>query len=68
MALSAKVDITKTPYTLTVVSDKRAVKGTTTVGGESATFNATLEPVVTDDSGRVWTKKTDDGTTAVYTG
>lgn len=68
MSLTAKVDITTTPYTLTVTSDRRHVKGTTLVAGETATFDAVLEPVVKDDSGRVWTKKSDDGAVAVYTG
>lgn len=68
MALTAAVDVTATPPTLTVVSDKRKVAVTVTAAGETATGNAMFPVTVTDTSGRVWTVKTDDGVTAVYTG
>lgn len=67
MALSAKLDISKTPMTLTVTSDKRVVAVSVTAAGETATGSATFPVAVTDDSGREWTKKSDDGVTAVYT-
>lgn len=68
MALTASIDTSKTPIELTVVSDKRKVEVTVTVAGETATGTATFPVKITDDSGRVWTLKSDDGTTAVYTG
>lgn len=72
MALTATIDTSKTPFELTVVSDKRKFAGevTVSVGGDTgkAPYSGAFEPTVTDSSGRVWTKKTDDGTTAVYTG
>ena len=68
MALTAKVDLTTTPPTLTVVSDKRKVAVSVTAAGETATGTATFPVKVTDDSGRVWTVKSDDGATATYTG
>lgn len=69
MALTATIDLTVTPIKLTVTSDRRkAADGTVTVAGESATFSAYFEPKITDSTGRVWTKKTDDGATATYTG
>jgi hypothetical protein len=66
--LSATVDTTKSPIELTVTSAKRKVSGTVTVAGETATYSGAFEPTVTDDSGRTWTKKSDDGSVAVYTG
>lgn len=68
MALSAKVDTTKTPIELTVTSDRRKVSVEVTAGGETATATGTFPVKVTDSSGRVWTQKSDDGTTAVFTG
>lgn len=68
MALTATIDLTLTPPTLTVVSDKRVVKVTVSAAGDTATGTATFPITVTDDSGRTWTVKSDDGTTAVYTG
>lgn len=63
MALTATLDMTKKPPTLTVVSDRR--EGSVTTGGETANF---LWPVViTDPSGHPWAVQSDDGTTAVYT-
>lgn len=68
MALTATVDITVSPIRLTVVSDKRKVSGTVTVGGETANYSASFPVSISDDSGRVWTVFSDNGTTAVYTG
>ncbi len=68
MALTAAVDLTKTPITLTVTSDKRKVAVTVTSAGETATGSATFPITVTDTSGRVWTVVSDDGATAVYSG
>lgn len=64
MALTAKFDPVN--GSMTVVSDRRKVTGSVTVGGETAPYSGYFEPVVKDDSGRVWTKRTDDGITAVY--
>lgn len=66
MSLTATVDVTAKPLTLTVVSDKRKVAVQVTVGGETATGAATF-PVVIADAARTWTLKSDDGITAVYT-
>jgi hypothetical protein len=68
MAITAVIDTKKTPMELTVTSDKRKITLTATVAGETATATATFEPIITDTSGRVWTKKSDNGTTAIYTG
>ena len=69
MALTATIDLSKTPIELTVVSNKRKVDVTVTAAGETATGTAVFPVTVTDTSGRVWTKKAgDDGVTAVYTG
>lgn len=68
MALTASIDITKSPLELTVVSDKRRVRVSVTAAGETAVGTAIFPVTVTDDSGRVWTRKSDDGTTAIYTG
>lgn len=68
MTLSANLDLTKTPPTLTVVSDRRKLSVDVTAVGETVKCTGTFDVTVTDDSGRVWTKKTDDGSTAVYTG
>lgn len=67
MALTASVDVTKTPAELTVVSDKRQVEVTVTAAGETAVGTAVFPVKVTDED-RTWTKKSDDGVTAVYTG
>jgi hypothetical protein len=66
MSLTAAVDITVSPITLTVTSDRRKVTGTVVSQGETATYSATFPVTVTDTSGRVWTVKTDDGIKAVY--
>lgn len=68
MALSAAIDITKTPIELTVVSDKRIVAVTVTAAGETATGEARFPVTITQSGGRTWTLKSDNGTTAVYTG
>jgi hypothetical protein len=66
MAITASVDITKTPIELTVTSDKRTVSVSVTTAGETAVGTATF-PIVVTDATRTWTKKTDDGHVAVYT-
>lgn len=67
MALTATVDITTTPVTLTVTSDRRKITGTVTSQGETATYTATFPVTITDTTGRVWTGRSDDGVKAVYT-
>lgn len=66
MALTATINLSKTPPELTVTSDKRKVAVSVTAAGETATGTATFPVTVADDSGRVWTRKSDDGTTAIY--
>lgn len=68
MALTATINLAKSPPELTVTSDKRRVAVSVTAAGETATGTATFPVTVSDDSGRVWTRKSDDGTTAIYTG
>lgn len=68
MALTATVDLKASPITLTVVSDKRKVSVNVSVLGETTTAYGAFPITVSDDSGRKWTLKTDDGATAVYTG
>lgn len=68
MALTAAVDINATPPKLTVTSNRRRVSGTVTSAGDTANYVALFPVTITDDSGRVWTNVSDDGTTAVYTG
>ena len=68
MALTASVDITKTPIELKVTSDKRKVAVTVAAAGETAVGTAVFPVTVTDSSGRTWTKVSDDDTVAVYTG
>lgn len=68
MTISAKVDLTVTPITLTVVSDKRLVSVQVSAVGDTATATGQFPVTVSDSSGRVWTVKSDDGTTAVYSG
>jgi hypothetical protein len=65
--MTLKATLSTSPLTLTVTSDKRKISGNVTVAGETANYTGAFEPVVTDDSGRKWTKTTDDQTTAVYT-
>jgi hypothetical protein len=67
MALTATVDVTATPITLTIKSDKRKVEVSVTSAGETATGTA-LFPIKITDASRTWTLKSDDGSTAVYTG
>lgn len=66
MALTAKADVTVNPATLTIVSDRRIISGTVTSQGESATYKAIFPLSISDDSGKVWTFKSDDGKVAVY--
>ena len=68
MALTATIDLTVTPPTLTAHSDRRIVTVTVAAAGETATGTATFPITVADASGRVWTPKSDDGVTAVFTG
>lgn len=68
MALTATINLSKTPAELTVTSDKRRVAVSVTAAGETATGTATFPVTVQDDSGRVWTRKSDDGLVAVFTG
>ena len=67
MALTASVDVSKTPPTLTVTSDKRKLSVNVTVLGETVVAIGLFPITVSDDSGATWTLKTDDGVTAVYT-
>jgi hypothetical protein len=70
MAISAIIDTSVSPFTLTVVSDSRltTIGGTVTVGDESAPYSAQVAwPITFDADSHVWTKVSDDGTTAVYT-
>lgn len=64
MALTATVDLTKTPPTLTVVSDKRLVTVTVTSAGDTATGVAQY-PITVTDLVRTWKPVSDDGKTAV---
>lgn len=68
MALTATVDLS-TPGTITAtaVSDKRLVSVTVAAVGETATATGEFPITFSDTAGRTYTKKTDDGTTAVYT-
>ena len=68
MALTASINLAKTPPELTVTSDKRKVTVSVQSAGETAVGTAVFPVTVTDDSGRAWTRKSDDGTTAIYTG
>lgn len=76
MALTATLD--KAIYspgdtaTLTIVSDKRIAGSTTldivTAGEDFKVGITVFAPVrIADSTGRVWTQKSDDGKTAVYT-
>ena len=62
--LTATVDLTKNPPTLTVVSDKRVVAVTVTTAGETATGSAQY-PLVITDLVRIWKPVSDDGKTAI---
>ena len=68
MALTVNLDLTKTPITLTVVSDRRRVDVAVTVLGETITASGRFPITISDDSGRRWDLASDDGTTAVYVG
>jgi hypothetical protein len=63
--LTATVDATKTPPTLTVVSNKRAISVTVASAGDTVTVTGAY-PITITDAVHTWTKSTDDGTTAVY--
>jgi len=71
MALSASVDISKSPLELTVRLDsalaaKRTVDVDITILGETV-HAAAVFPIKVVDAERTWTIKSDDGTVAVYT-
>lgn len=68
MSLKASIDTTKSPIELTVVSDRRLVEVDVTAVGETVTATGVFPVTITDDSGRAWAIKSDDGITAVYTG
>lgn len=68
MALTASVDLTKNPAELTVVSDRRRVTVNVHAAGDDAVATGAYPVTVSDSSGRVWTVKSDDAVTAVYTG
>lgn len=65
MALSATIDATTSPMTLTVVSDARHVEVEVRTGGETITATG-ARPVSVVDADQVWTVVSDDGATAVY--
>lgn len=67
MTITAKIDTTVTPATLTITSDKRKVSVLVTAVGETVTATGQFAVTEVDASGHVWTPKSDDGTTAVYT-
>lgn len=68
MSLSVTVDLS-TPGTVkaTAVSTKRVVSVSVAAAGDVATGTATFPITFSDTAGRVYTKVSDDGTTAVYT-
>lgn len=66
MALSATIDATASPMTLTVVSDARHVEVEVRTGGETIAATG-ARPVFVVDADREWTLVDDDGATAVYT-
>lgn len=68
MALSGKLDLSKSPIELTVTSDRRNVEVTVATAGETLTLKDRWPARITAPGGYTWTLKTDDGTTAVYTG
>lgn len=68
MALTAKLDLTTSPATLTVTSDRRKVSVDVHAAGDDAVATGTFPVTVADTSGRAWSVQSDDGTTAVYTG
>lgn len=69
MALTVTVDLTTKPGTVTAtaVSDKRVVEVSVSAAGDVATGTATFPITFSDTAGRTYTKKSDDGATAVYT-
>ena len=64
MALTVTIDLTKTPPTLTIVSDKRLVSVSVTSAGDTAVGTATYPYTVTDTA-HTWKPISDDGKTAV---
>lgn len=66
MSLTAKLDLTVNPPTLTVTSDRRKVSVQVTAVGETATATGLFPVTVSDSSGKQWKQVSDDGTTAVY--
>ena len=67
MALKGSFDLTKNPIECTVVSDRRKVSVDVSSAGDTLTLTGQFPIKITDSSGRVWTVKSDDGATAVYT-
>lgn len=66
--LTAKLDLTVTPNTLTVTSDKRIVSVDVTVLGETVKAEGRFPITIKDArTAVIWTLKSDNGTTAVYT-
>lgn len=63
MALNATLNESVTPNALTVVSDRRKI--TITAAGDTMVVAHPIK--ITDTAGAVWTVKTDDGATAVFT-
>ena len=70
MALSASVNITVNPYTLTIVSDKRVlhISGSVHAAGDDAAYvaDAVFPITIQDDQNHSWSKVSDDNQTAVY--
>jgi predicted methyltransferase len=66
MTISAKLDLTAAPPTLTVTSDKRKVSVEVSAVGEKTTATGMFPVTVTDSSGKVWKSVSDDGTTATF--
>lgn len=66
--ITGKIDASKNPIELTVTSDKRIVTATVQAVGETAELKGQFPVTITATGGRTWTLKSDDGTTAVYTG
>lgn len=63
------INLAASPQTVTVKTDptaNRSITLTATDRGSTATANAIYPITLTDSSGRVWVKQSDDGLTAVY--
>jgi hypothetical protein len=63
--LTGTLDATKTPPTLTIVSNKRVLSVTVASAGDTLTVTGAY-PITITDAVHTWTKSADDGTTAVY--